>query len=92
MLEAECTRCKETFNPEGTDPGDLIHADCGGIGVIQGQWNLPGRVPTEEFNQPLTTQEQHGIERPNCSDSICQYHHPEPKREFDNPRGELYTF
>lgn len=49
MLEAECTRCGETFVPHGEEPEDLIHGErndsdgehCGGVGVITGEWVLP---------------------------------------------------
>jgi hypothetical protein len=81
MIEAECTRCKETFIPASTDPEDLIHGECGGIGVIQGEWIAPGTQ--EEYTHRvgdmvnLTAQEKHGLEEPNCLDSNCRHHHPE---------------
>lgn len=87
MMEAECTRCKETFIPHGTEPIDLLHGDredgeyCGGIGVIQGEWIAPGTQAeyTEKFGDMvnLTAQEKHGLERPNCDHPDCPYHYPE---------------
>lgn len=52
MLEARCERCRETFNPD--DEEDLIHVqrddgtECGGEGVITGEWHpdLPKPWPT----------------------------------------------
>jgi hypothetical protein len=44
MMEAECTKCKETFIPHSEDPDDLIHGvteagqECGGVGIVQGEW------------------------------------------------------
>jgi len=44
MLQARCTKCKETFVPE--DENDLEHGvtemgdPCGGLGVIEGEWVL----------------------------------------------------
>jgi hypothetical protein len=89
MIEAKCTRCGETFIPESTDMEDMIHGQteqgnpCGGIGVVQGAWNVPGIVPSEELNQPLTEQEQHGLEEPNCSKPLCIYHYPQVKMNPD---------
>jgi hypothetical protein len=46
MLEAECSKCGETFNP--ADEEDLEHlvteagVECGGAGTITGSWS-PGR-------------------------------------------------
>lgn len=45
MLEAKCTKCEETFNPD--DVNDVIHLMredgkfCGGLGHIQGEYKLP---------------------------------------------------
>jgi hypothetical protein len=42
MLEAQCPKCGETFNPD--DETDLEHIQtidditCGGTGVLAGQW------------------------------------------------------
>lgn len=85
MLEADCTRCKELFVPHGVEPGDLIHGeteagdDCGGIGVILGEWTPPTGQTLYDFEKfkNLTRQELHGVENPNCSDPDCEFHHPE---------------
>lgn len=89
MLEADCTRCDETFVPHGVEPDDLIHGDrfdgqfCGGIGVVQGEWVPPGDTPqyyyptTDGDSMILTPQEAHGLEDPLCSDPDCEFHHPE---------------
>jgi len=74
MFEAQCQMCGETFIPHSEDPEDLIHGqredgtECGGQGVIQGQW-------------VLHTLESHEREMPNCDDPDCEFHHPEV-REF----------
>lgn len=98
MMEAQCTRCKETFVPHSPDPEDLIHGEteagtpCGGIGVIQGEWIAPGTQ--EEYTERvgdmvnLTAQEKHGLEMPNCDSPNCPYHFP----GIPDPRHELYTF
>lgn len=36
MLEAVCQECGETFVP--ADEEDLIHGECGGQGIITGEW------------------------------------------------------
>lgn len=83
MLEAECTRCGETFVPHGTDPEDLIHTfkenedECGGIGIILGEWVPPEGNYTGLSESPITNQEWHGVQTPNCSGKHCIYHHPE---------------
>lgn len=83
MLEAECTRCKEIFVPHGTALEDLIHGEteagdeCGGIGVIAGQWLRPGSPAEDRLISVLTPQEKHGKENPDCEDPDCEFHHPE---------------
>lgn len=94
MLEAECTRCHQIFVPHGTDPEDLIHAftevgsglllddveevECGGIGVILGEWVPPTGSPERLLeNEDITKQEWHGIESPHCRGKHCVHHHPE---------------
>lgn len=83
MLEAECTRCHQIFVPHGVEPEDLIHGEteegmeCGGIGIIQGEWLGPrdfARMPLKRY---ITKMEQHGKSMPNCSDPDCEFHHPE---------------
>ena len=45
ILEAECQKCLQTFNP--ADENDLIHIEtaggnpCGGLGIITGEWISP---------------------------------------------------
>lgn len=85
MLEAECTRCSEIFVPHGVDPEDLIHcyteetdSECGGIGIIQGQWIFGDGAPNNwRAIRALTKMEMHGKEYPNCEDPDCEFHHPE---------------
>jgi hypothetical protein len=85
ILEAECTRCKETFVPHGTEPDELIHGvkengeDCGGIGIIMGEWVPRDDTPLYDFGKyrNLTAQELHGLENPGCPDPDCEWHHPE---------------
>jgi hypothetical protein len=49
MIEATCTVCGEVFNP--ADEDDLEHGitdmgeECGGLGVIDGEWLLLGFDP-----------------------------------------------
>jgi hypothetical protein len=95
MLEADCTRCKETFVPLGDDPDDLIHGErldgkaCGGIGIIQGEWVPPGKPPRIlRWGMILTQQEEHGLQEPDCTEPDCPHHFP---RQPD-PRHELYIF
>lgn len=83
MIEAECTRCGETFVPHGVTAEDLIHGfregtdqECGGIGIIQGEWTLGGEEEQWQFDA-LTKFEEHGKEMPDCSDPDCEFHHPE---------------
>lgn len=52
ILEAQCSRCGETFNP--ADEHDLIHLQteaeepCGGPGEIVGEWrNTAGPAPAD---------------------------------------------
>lgn len=52
MLEATCLKCLKTFVP--ADEGDIIHEwdeelskECGGQGVILGEWIPTPRVPTQ---------------------------------------------
>lgn len=80
MLEANCTRCGETFIPHGTDPEDLIHCyrdgtdqECGGIGEITGRYG----VDAPAMDRTLTPQEQHGRDMPDCAERFCEFHHPE---------------
>lgn len=88
MLEAECTRCGETFVPHGVEPEDIIHGEtadgdpCGGIGIIQGRWislEQAGKTITEKWEnfQQLIPFEMHGRDEPSCNDPICKWHHPE---------------
>lgn len=88
MLEAECTRCKEVFVPHDVEPEDLIHAerydgeDCGGIGIIQGAWLVPGegpdnRIETISFRLRIAVMEQHALKKPDCDRPTCKHHHPE---------------
>lgn len=88
MLEAECTRCKETFVPHQVSVEDLIHGetldgrDCGGIGVILGEWLVPGEDSTNQLHAQMIragieAMEQHGWENPMCMDPDCEFHHPE---------------
>lgn len=48
--EAECSRCGETFVPDG--PDDLVHivradgVECGGQGVMRGAWGTGTAVPS----------------------------------------------
>lgn len=87
-IEARCTRCHGTFVPAGTSPEDVIHGEeesgtpCGGIGVIEGEWIAPGTQAqyTETFGRMvnLSPQEKHGLEHPDCSDSDCEFHYPNP--------------
>lgn len=82
MLEAECTRCREVFVPHGIEPEDIIHGEteageeCGGIGIIQGEWGIPGET-TWAHHRAITAQEKHGKEYPDCEDPDCEFHHPE---------------
>ena len=90
MLEAECTRCKEIFVPHGTSPEDLIHGetyagkDCGGIGVILGDWLIPDKTPSliENLSEAVLLQEQHGQAAPFCQDLNCPHHFPKPDLEY----------
>lgn len=93
MLEAECTRCGETFIPHSVDPEDIIHGEtaegepCGGIGVIQGRWvslDEAGKSLAKKWEnfQRLMPFEKHGQEEPDCNDPTCEYHHP---RILDDP-------
>lgn len=92
MLEADCTRCHQIFVPHGIEDEDLIHGEtyegreCGGIGVIQGEWVAPDGVApklTESFKGMvnLMPREAHGLAMPMCDDPDCEFHHPEV-REF----------
>lgn len=87
MLEAKCTRtnCGETFVLQGIMYADRIHgvkadgSECGGIGILKGQWNVPGvtGLSSEELNAELTAQEKHGIEEPDCTRLDCEFHYPD---------------
>lgn len=83
MLEAECTRCKETFNPESPKAEDIIHGhrldgeDCGGIGIITGKWIADDEEPLELTSEELNAMEKHGWNHPDCADPDCEFHHPE---------------
>lgn len=88
IMEADCTRCKETFVPHGVEPEDLIHCEteageeCGGIGIIQGAWLAPGETPETRIyaiatRLKIADQEQHALQFPNCKSPHCRYHHPE---------------
>ena len=84
MIEAICTRCRETFVPHQATPEDIIHGEteagkeCGGIGVIRGQWVTDARWTLEwKEVRLLVRMEMHGKEYPNCLDPDCEYHHPE---------------
>jgi len=93
MLEALCTRCDEIFVPHSTEPDDLIHGErqytegeigipCGGIGIIQGAWLLPGgKPPTKEMYDSLAKMEEHGLAAPHCLDPDCEFHHPEVRED-----------
>lgn len=89
MMEANCTRCHETFIPGGTDPEDLIHGpkndgagpNCGGIGIITGEWVIPThKLETYQHTWGrmvnLSPQEVHGLEHPDCDDPDCEFHFP----------------
>lgn len=82
QIEAECTRCKETFVPVSLDPEDLIHygrddgvTDCGGLGLVRGFHLYPGEM-MPDFG-PLRLLEAHALDMPNCSDPDCEFHHPD---------------
>ena len=82
MLEAKCTRCEEIFVPHGVEPEDLVHVetyageDCGGLGIIQGEWIRPGDMSSHDYIH-LQLLEAHAMEMPFCDDPDCEFHHPE---------------
>ncbi len=45
ILEAQCTKCGDTFSPHSDNPEDLEHYEdadgniCGGQGVLLGSWS-----------------------------------------------------
>ena len=90
MIEAECTRCDETFIPGAITMTDLIHGQteaeepCGGIGVIQGQWVLDLSTPpldrTLGDTRAILQQETHGRLHPGCTDEHCFWHFPPEDR------------
>jgi hypothetical protein len=86
MLEAECTRCGETFIPASTQGDDLIHGPrydevvCGGIGIITGKWIIGDKEALELTDEKLTAMEQHGVDNPDCADPYCKFHHPEESK------------
>lgn len=83
-VESKCTRCGETFLPNGPDPEDMVHTesfetgeDCGGLGVVQGVWRLTTEEGVDvDFNHLLEL-EKHAVKMPNCTDPDCEFHHPE---------------
>lgn len=87
LIEAKCTRCTEIFIPHQLTPVDLIHGetnsgqDCGGIGVVQGQWVLDASLPpidrTLGETRGILEQEMHGMLHPLCDDPDCEFHYPE---------------
>lgn len=88
MIEADCTRCKGVFVPHGTNLEDLIHGEteagdeCGGIGIIAGEWISPmakEMVPTFDkyLRREMLQFETHGKAEPDCADPHCVFHHPD---------------
>lgn len=88
LIEAECTRCHETFIPAEITPWDLIHGmrvdggDCGGIGVLKGQWLTRAEIAVQphisrNIVKWVEAVEKHGWEHPMCNDPDCEFHHPE---------------
>jgi len=82
MLEAICTRCSGVFVPHSTEPEDLVHlvrkdgTDCGGLGIIQGQWTIDGETRLVDYRD-LQKLEEHARAMPFCEDPDCEFHHPE---------------
>lgn len=88
MLEALCTRCDEIFIPHDVLFKDLIHGEteagkeCGGIGIIQGEWISPlAKELAPQLDKSLRREqlqfETHGRKEPHCDDPYCVFHHPE---------------
>jgi hypothetical protein len=87
MIEARCTRCGEIFIPHSIDPPDMIHGqteaetECGGIGVVEGEWVSPRQIAPESpiavrLSRFLKQMEVHGKAVPGCTDEHCVWHHP----------------
>lgn len=58
--------------------GDLVRSRCGVCGELGNHGDVPHSVAMDShYDQKLHTLETHEIERPDCKDPDCEFHHPE---------------
>lgn len=89
LIEAKCTRCGDTFVPHTIELAELIHGErvdtgkeCGGIGIVQGQWLTVQELADYPNLSKLRIKEmaqfeRHGRDFPHCADPHCVWHYPE---------------